>query len=151
VSTARLLDPKRAPVSRRQYAIAQALLIDHPAFEPPNAPVSYAVIAQALGISVNTVKTHIRRLSRRHPELYRQVMARRQAAFADYHAGMAMERRERSRQWGKHRWASRYRAEQACWPWEAFQRDVTRAVDCARAFVAQPGKRPVPLLGPSLR
>jgi predicted metal-dependent phosphoesterase TrpH len=114
-------------LSPRQQLIAHALLVDDPVFDPPNPPVSYAVIGAAMGITVNTVKTHVARLRSRHPELYREVMAHRRAAFRAYHVAMTVERLERSRRWGRRRWAATYRDLHGEWPWDTYARDVTRA------------------------
>lgn len=115
---------RAAPLSPRQTTVLAALLVEHPAFEPPEPPVSYVAIASALGVSLDTVKTHLRRSRARDPELYQRVMTVRRGQFAAYHAAVAGARRERSRQWGKRRWAARYRSEHGAWPWERFVRDA---------------------------
>jgi hypothetical protein len=58
----------------RQGAVVRSLLIRHPAFQPPEPPISYSVVAEGMGISVSTVKTQPRRARLRHPELYAAVM-----------------------------------------------------------------------------
>ena len=65
----------------RQGAVIRALLVRHPTFEPPEPPVSYSIVAQALGVSVSTVKTHLRRARLRQPEIYAAVMAIRAEQF----------------------------------------------------------------------
>jgi len=112
--------------SPRQRLIAQALLVDDPVFNPPTPPVSYAVVAAALGLTVNTVKMHLARLRSRDPQLYANVMEHRRAAFREYHEAIAIERLERSRRWGRRRWAARFRPDHGEWPWETHARDVTR-------------------------
>jgi transposase len=87
--------------------------------------VSYAIIATALGVSVNTVKTHLRRLRHGHPELYAQLMAHRHPEFEAYHAAVAEARCERSRHRGRRRSAVRYRAEKGNWLWDTYRLDVT--------------------------
>jgi hypothetical protein len=116
-----------AVLSPRQAEVVRALLVEHPAFEPSNPPIAIDVIADALGVRPSTIKTHLRRIRRRHPGLYAEVMAHRSRAFERYHATVAEARRERSRRWGKRRWAARYRAEHGRWPWDAYGSGVTRA------------------------
>ena len=105
-------------LSPRQAQVLRALLVEGPEFAPPEPPVSIEIAAAALGIARSTVKEHLRRVSRLHPEVYTAVMAHRRAQFAGWHAAVAEARRERSRRWGKRRWAARYRAERGSWPWE---------------------------------
>lgn len=100
-----------------QAAIAQALLAEAPEFEPPERPVTYDVIAMAFGIQVTTVREHLRRIRRVHPELYANLMAERQNRLDRWHADVARRRLERSRRWGKQRWAARYHSEHGEWPW----------------------------------
>jgi hypothetical protein len=100
-----------------QRAIAQALLIDAPEFEPPERPVTYDVVALAFGIQVTTVREHLRRIRQRHPELYAELMVERRRRFDCWHADVSRRRLERSRRWGKHRWALQYRAAHGAWPW----------------------------------
>jgi predicted ArsR family transcriptional regulator len=70
-------------------------LAKHPAFEPPNAPVSIDDVASALGVSPSTVKTHLRRIRRADPARYEALLAARRRAFERYHAAVDAERRER--------------------------------------------------------
>ena len=77
-------------LSPRQADVVRALLTEHPAFEPPNPPVSIEVIALALGVRPSTVKEHLRRIRRRRPELYAQLMAHRRLEFARYHAAVVV-------------------------------------------------------------
>jgi DNA-binding Lrp family transcriptional regulator len=105
-------------LSSRQAQVLRALLIEAPEFEPPEPPISVEMIAIALGIAPATVKEHLRRARRRDPEVYAAVMAHRRAQFDRWHAAVADARRERSRRWGKRRWAVRYRADRGSWPWE---------------------------------
>jgi IS30 family transposase len=112
-------------VSPRQVAVIQAMTLRHAAFEPPNEPVSIATIADAMGVRPSTVKEYLRRLRRSDPAIYREVMTHRREQFRRYHAAVAELRRERSRRWGKRRWAARYRREHGVWPWEG--RPVPRA------------------------
>ena len=100
-----------------QGAIAQALLVDTPEFEPPGRPITYDVVALALGIQVTTVREHLRRIRQRHPELHAELMAERHRRLDRWHADVALRRRERSRRWGRHLWARRYKALHGVWPW----------------------------------
>jgi len=101
-----------------QARVALALLVDGPAFEPPEPPVAVPIIAAALNLSPNTVKTHLRRIRRGHPELWAEIVAERGQRFARWHADVLQRRRTRSRLWGKRRWAQRVRRETGRWPWE---------------------------------
>jgi hypothetical protein len=109
------IDPARAflaeqasvTLPRRQAAVIGALLIRHAAFQPPEPPISYGVIATALNVSVATMKTHLRRVRRNHPDLYGSVMAVRRNDFEAYHRVIAEVRRERSRRWGRRLWIAR--------------------------------------------
>lgn len=101
-----------------QAEIARALLVDGPEFTYPQAPVSYAVIASALGITKASVATQLRRIARRHPELWAAISVERSRRLVTWHAQVQEHRRERSRTWGKRRWASRYRAAHGVWPWD---------------------------------
>ena len=114
-----------------QGRIAQALLVDRPEFMPPERPVEYEVIALAFGIQVTTVREHLRRIQRRHPDLFAALMAERGKRLEAWHADVARRRLERSRRWGKHRWAARYKAQHGTWPWLDHQKPTSR--DGARA------------------
>jgi hypothetical protein len=111
-----------AELPQRQARVAHALLVDGPEFDPPEAPVTYDLIAEAFGISVPTVREHLRRIARRHPELYASLMDERRRRFERWHLDVAERRRERSRRWGKRRWAYRYKARTGNWPWEILGR-----------------------------
>jgi len=111
-------NPTTNGLSSRQVQVLRAFLVKAPEFEPPEPPVSVVMIAIALGIAPSTVKEHLRRARRRQPEVYAAVMAHRLGQFERWHAAVADARKERSRRWGKRRWAARYRAERGCWPWE---------------------------------
>ena len=127
-----LAKPRPEPTARqtrlspRQRQIMAALLRDSPEFAPPNPPISLEIIATALGIAPATVKEHMRRLRRSRPDLYGAVMEHRRGAFAKWHAAVAEDRRERSRRWGRRRWAARYRAEHGSWPWDDWAKGVHR-------------------------
>ena len=108
----------RLSLPPRQGAILQSLLIRHPAFLPPEPPISYRVVASAMGISLSTVKTQLRRVRLRHPELYAAVMAIRAQQFETYHRFVSEARRERSRKWGRRRWIARFRRQYGRSPWE---------------------------------
>jgi hypothetical protein len=100
-----------------QRRVALALLVDGPEFDPPERPVTYDVIGMGLNIQITTVREHLRRVRRTHPNLFAELMAERRRRLDLWHADVARRRAERSRRWGKHRWASRYRAQHGVWPW----------------------------------
>jgi hypothetical protein len=95
-------------------------LVEGPAFDPPEPPVTVAVIAEAVGLSMNTVRTHLRRIQAGHPELWAEIATERAARFQRWHQDVALRRRDRSRLWGKRRWAARVRRETGRWPWELY-------------------------------
>jgi hypothetical protein len=103
---------------RRQAVVIRALLLQHEAFQLPEPPISYSVITRGMNVSLATVKTHLRRVRRNHPDLYRSVMAIRRQDFQAYHSFIAKVRGERSRRWGRRRWIARYRREHGRSPWE---------------------------------
>lgn len=120
---------------RKQAVVIMSLLLEHEAFQPPEPPISYGVIASAMEVSLSTVKTHLRRVRQKHPDLYCSVMAIRLRDFDAYHAFVREARRERSRRWGRRRWIAQYRREHGYSPWEFDATDLTRSgVDRARAF-----------------
>jgi hypothetical protein len=70
----------------------------------------------------DAVREHLRRIRCRHPELYAELMAKRAKRLERWHADVARRRLERSRRWGKARWASRYRGQHGVWPGAALER-----------------------------
>lgn len=84
----------------------------------PEDPVAYTDVAAGLRIGIGTVHTHMRRIRLGHPELYGALMAERQRQFRERHLAVLEERAQRSLEWGRRRYAARYRAEHGRWPWQ---------------------------------
>jgi hypothetical protein len=118
-----------------QSTVALGLLVDAPEFKPPERPVTYDVLALAFGIQVATVREHLRRIRRNHPNLFGELMAERSRRLDVWHHDVARRRLERSRRWGKSRWTSRYKVEHGEWPWAALARTgklSERTPECRR-------------------
>jgi hypothetical protein len=107
-----------ASISPGQLRVVQALLSGSRAAAIP--PPTYGGVATALGCSVGTVHTHLRRVRRAHPELYAAVMAERKRQLAEYHAEVVERERLRSLAWGRRRAAAAYRRAHGRWPWEDY-------------------------------
>jgi hypothetical protein len=105
----------RAELPRGQARVALGLLC------LPDDPISYPIIAEAFGIHLGTVHTHLRRIHRRHPDLYASIMAERRLQLAARHEAIVEERRLRSLRWGRRRYAARYREAHGRWPWEVMR------------------------------
>jgi len=87
----------------------------------PDDPASYALVAEAFGIHIGTVHTHLRRVREREPALYRRIMAERRRQLEARHQAILEERRQRSLQWGRRRYAAAYRQAHGRWPWEVMR------------------------------
>jgi hypothetical protein len=84
----------------------------------PEDPVAYSEIASAFGINIGTVHTHMRRIRRRRPDLYIEIMAERRRQLSVRHEAVEAERRRRSLLWVRRRRAGAYRREHGVWPWD---------------------------------
>jgi hypothetical protein len=82
--------------------------------------VTFETVALAFGLSRSTVATHLRRIRRNHPALFAEVWAVRQRQLESWRTQAEAARRERSRLWGKRRWAAKYRRLHGHWPWEEY-------------------------------
>jgi len=60
----------------------------------PEEPVAYTDTAAAFGISLGTVHTHLRRIYRRRPDLYGEIMAERRRQQSARHEAVIAERRD---------------------------------------------------------
>jgi hypothetical protein len=103
-----------------QTRIANAFLVSGPEFQYPERPVTVGVVAAAFGLSRSTVASHLRRIRRNHPNLFAEIWSVRQGQLESWRNQAAAARRERSRLWGKRRWAAEYRRLHGHWPWEEY-------------------------------
>ena len=60
---------------------------------------TYKEAADAAGISLGTLYTHLRRVRQNHPEIYAATMEVRQQQLAVRHRHAVLDRRDRSREW----------------------------------------------------
>ncbi len=93
--------PAIQPAAPGQAKAVKALIIhDQPSGR------TYMGAAEVAGISVNTFKTHLRRVRQNHPEIYDGVRKVRSEQLAERHSQAVSEITQRSRQW----WGSINRA-----------------------------------------
>lgn len=78
----------------------------------------YADCADQLGISPNTLKTHLRRVRLSHPDVWREVAAIRAGQRRARHRAAVRRAEEHSERWHKRQSARRYREQFGCYPWE---------------------------------
>jgi DNA-binding CsgD family transcriptional regulator len=79
---------------------------------------TYVGVAAALGISLGTVYTQLRRLRDAWPELYAEIMAIRGEQLANRHSAALWRARAHSQQWHRAQSARRHYRRFGCWPSE---------------------------------
>lgn len=97
------------PPGRRR--VAEALVVEE------DAP-TYPQVAEALGVHLGTVHTHLRRLRLLHPEVWEAVTAERQRQLWERHAGAVARADAHSREWHRKQANRRYYYRFGFWPWE---------------------------------
>jgi DNA-binding transcriptional ArsR family regulator len=102
----------RCELPRGQARVALGLLA------VPEDPATYSEVASALGISLGTVHQHMKRIRRRRPALYADVMLERRNQLSNRHQAVVAERRRRSLLWVRRRRAAEYRKVHGVWPWQ---------------------------------
>ena len=99
----------RAALPAGQYTAVAALL--------GNGGRTYAAAATAAGVSVNTLKTQLRRVRQQQPAVWAQVHAVRAAHLAQRHAAALARADAHSRAWHRRQANRRYRERFGRWPW----------------------------------
>ncbi|HTE19412.1 MAG TPA: hypothetical protein VK689_13640 [Armatimonadota bacterium] len=97
------------PAGRRR--VAEALVAGE------GAP-TYPEVAEALGVHLGTVHTHLRRLQQLHPEVYGAIMGERARQLAERHEGALSRAADHSREWHRKERNRRYYYRYGFWPWE---------------------------------
>lgn len=79
---------------------------------------TYAVAAKAAGVSVNTLKTQLRRVRLRAPAVWDEVCRVRAGQLAQRHRAAVARAEQRSRAWHRRQANRRYYQRFGRWPWE---------------------------------
>lgn len=106
---------ERRPLTSGQQRVLRAVVM---------APGdTYADLAAGLGVSVNTLKTQLRRIRRARPSTYAELLLLRSRALAERHQAALKRAEEHSRQWHRKEFYRRY----GFWPKER-RRSTTDAL-----------------------
>lgn len=79
---------------------------------------TYPEVAARLGIGLETVHTHLKRLRAGHPDVYAAVMAERARQLAQRHRAALARDAAHSRRWHRKQANRRFYARYGYWPWE---------------------------------
>jgi hypothetical protein len=94
-------------------------VLQHEAFQPPEPPISYSVIASAMNASAATVKALCAAFRRESSgPVWLSYGGTTEGLRGAYHSLIAKARREGSRRWGRRMWIARFRRQYGRSPWE---------------------------------
>ena len=79
---------------------------------------TYQGVAEALGVSIGTVYTHLKRIRDNQPETYRALMAYRQEQLERRHVEALSRARAHSDRWFRRKRNREFYYRFGCWPWE---------------------------------